>query len=227
MSLLDALIGKIAPHDCLGCGAEGHLLCAACGSQLALLPERCYRCLEISPGALTCAACYPASRLYRVQAATVYGGSAKALIWRLKLAGAQAAAHVMAKHMAPLVKRGSQKPLVVPVPTATSRSRQRGYDQAKLLARELACQARLPYLDCLSRHGQTHQHGLPRQERLAQLRSAFHAKQPWAIADAHILLVDDVVTTGATLEAAAATLESAGAARIDAVVFARPEAKSI
>jgi ComF family protein len=227
MSFLDLLISKIAPHECVGCGIEGYLLCVACGSQLVPLPEHCYRCLKGSQDYLTCVGCLPASQLHRVRVAAVYKGSAKQLIWRLKLAGARAAAHTMVKHMAFMIKQDVQRPLIIPVPTATSRARQRGYDQAKLLARELARQTRLPYLDCMSRTGQTHQHGLPRHTRLAQLNAAFRVRRPKAIAGADILLVDDVLTTGATLEAAAATLRAAGANRIEAVVFARPQTRHV
>lgn len=223
MSLFDTLIGKIAPYDCLACGAEGHLLCTACTNRLAVIPERCYRCQEISKNSLTCVNCRQASQLYRVQVATAYSGSAKALIWQLKLAGARATARIMANRMAMLVKDSTSGTVIMPVPTATSRVRQRGYDQAKLLARELARQTRLPYLDCLARHGQAHQHGLSRQQRLTQLASAFRVRRPQTVQAADVLLVDDVVTTGATLEAAAATLKTAGATQISAVVFARPQ----
>ena len=110
----------------------------------------------------------------------------------------------------------------MPVPTATGRARQRGYDQAKLLAHELSGQIRLPYLDCLVRSGQTHQHGLSRHDSLTQLKSAYRVKRSNRVTGAHIILVDDVVTTGATLEAAAAVLQATGASRVDAVVFAQP-----
>jgi ComF family protein len=227
MSLIDTLIAKIAPHDCLACGAEGHLLCAACADRLPPAAARCYRCRQTSLNSLTCTNCRPPSQLHRLPVATIYDSHAKALIWQLKLAGTRAAVRIMAARMAPLVKADTTNLLIVPVPTATSRARQRGYDQAKLLARELAWQARLPYRDCLARHGQTHQHGLSRQERLGQLSAAFRVKRPESIKGANILLVDDVVTTGATLEAAANSLQAAGATRIEAVVFARPAVRSI
>lgn len=226
MSLFDALISRIAPHDCLACGTEGYLLCGNCASRLAIFPEHCYRCLEPSAAGLTCAVCRRATRLHRVRVATVYDGSAKLLIWQLKLAGARTAARIMTRRMATLIKYDTATPVIVPVPTATGRVRQRGYDQARLLARELARQARLPYLDCLARHGQTHQHGSSRQARLIQLTAAYRVIRSKAVRGADILLVDDVITTGATLEAVAATLEAAGAARIEAIVFARPEAGS-
>lgn len=219
MSLFDWLIGVIAPHNCLACGTEGQPLCARCTAGLPVMPPRCYRCYRPSPGWLVCAACRPFSCLRSVRAATAYDGHAKDLIWRLKLNGARAAAGTMADQLVALAKR-TDKTIIVPVPTATGRIRQRGYDQAKLLARQLARRTRLPYLNCLARHGQTHQHGLSRQQRLAQLTGAFRVSKSGPVSGARIVLVDDVVTTGATLEAAATALLIAGAARVDAIVFA-------
>ncbi|HYH36181.1 MAG TPA: phosphoribosyltransferase family protein [Candidatus Saccharimonadales bacterium] len=142
---------------------------------------------------------------------------AKELVGRLKFSGAQAASERMARCMLPLLESGRY--LIMPVPTATSRVRSRGYDQAGLLARELSRQARLPYVDGLIRSGHTHQVGASRERRQQQLRDAFRVRAPHKIRGKHILLVDDVVTTGATLEAAGRALQAAGAARVDAAVF--------
>ena len=221
MSFFDALASKIAPYDCLGCGTEGQLLCLACTSRLVSVPERCYRCRKLSPEFLTCLVCCESSHLRRVKVATAYAGSAKDLIWKLKLSGAQAAARIMAHRLAALAESAHPAAIIVPVPTATSRQRQRGYDQAKLLARELARQTRLPYLDCLARSGQAHQHGASRRDRLTQLAAAFRVKRSRAVCGNRIILVDDVITTGATLETAAASLLAAGAATIEAAVFAQ------
>lgn len=104
--------------------------------------------------------------------------------------------------------------------------RERGYDQAKLLARKLAREARLPYADCLARSGQAHQVGSNRSQRLSQLSDAFRITKPRTVQNAYILLVDDVLTTGATLEAAAKVLHATGASSVDAVVFARTPIKT-
>jgi ComF family protein len=107
------------------------------------------------------------------------------------------------------------------VPTATSHVRERGYDQARLLAREISRQGRYTYLDCLSRVGQTRQVGASRERRQRQLRGVFRASVPDRVQNRLILLVDDVATTGSTLEIAAYALKSAGVRNIEALVFAR------
>ncbi|HSW85241.1 MAG TPA: ComF family protein [Candidatus Saccharimonadales bacterium] len=222
MSLLDSLLGIVAPHDCLACGAEGNLLCGLCAGSLQGIPDRCYRCRKLMNDSLTCEKCRQTSLLYSVKVAAVYGSVAKGLIWKLKLGGAQSSARIMAKYMAQQV-RVADRSVIIPVPTATSRIRQRGYDQARLIARELSLQTRAPYFDRLRRVGQMHQHGLSRQARLSQLSAVFRLKRPEQLRGRHVLLVDDVITTGATLEAAALVLRSAGAKRVEAVVFAQPE----
>jgi ComF family protein len=220
MNLVGVLIGKIAIHECLACGAEGSLLCSVCLAALPALPEHCYRCQAATPASVTCNVCRPASSLNSVRAATVYGYTAKKLIWKLKYAGAQAAAEIMASRMTPLLARGGRT-VLVSVPTTASRARQRGYDQSRLLARQLAKQTQLPWMDCLVRRDRAHQVGANREQRRQQLAGAFRVTQQRFVRDAHIILIDDVVTTGTTLETAAAVLKQAGAATIDALTFAQ------
>lgn len=221
MSILDQFLSLLAPHECLGCGAEGSIICANCASNLDPVPERCYRCRKLSPYCLTCTACRKQSRLKRVSVATIYDGVAKELVWKLKFSGAQSAAKSLAIIMNQQIET-NQELLIVPVPTATSRVRQRGYDQATLIARELSKLSGLKYARCLARVNQTHQVGSGRSKRIKQLTNAFRITNPHTIKDAHILLIDDVITTGATLESATKTLRLAGAKRIDALVFAQP-----
>jgi ComF family protein len=124
----------------------------------------------------------------------------------------------MAALMEPL-KTPVDDTLVVPVPTATGRVRRRGYDQARLLARDLSRRTGLPRIDCLARSGQTHQVGAGRERRLEQLRQAFRVRRAGAVCGRRILLVDDVVTTGASLESSARALLAAGAGRVEAITF--------
>ena len=215
--MLEQLIAWYAPHTCLGCGTEGALLCAACVHAIEPVADRCYRCHQLAARGRTCVACQRHSALYSVRAATTYAGSAKQLIGRLKFGGAQAAADGMARAMAALLP--DEDVLLVYLPTASSRIRRRGYDQAKLITRHLLRYTGKRSLACLARHGQQRQVGATREQRLKQLRESFTVIRP--VTGAHIVLIDDVTTTGASLEAAAAALKVAGAVRIEAVVFAR------
>lgn len=221
MSILDQFLSLLAPHECLGCGVEDSLICNNCSLELDVIPKRCYRCRKLSPNSLTCAKCRKQSRLKRVSVATIYDGLAKELVWKLKFSGAQAAAKSMAIIMNQQIEM-SRELLIVPVPTATTRVRQRGYDQASLIARELSMLSGLKYAKCLVRVNQAHQVGASRSQRIKQLSNAFRVTKPTTIKDAHILLIDDVITTGATLESAAKILKFHGAKRVDALVFAQP-----
>ena len=184
------------------------------------VPMACYRCRKLSDTAKTCPACRSSSDLFSVHAATVYEGLAKDLVWQLKFQGAQAAAEEMADMLRRFVPNHPDF-VIVPVPTATSRIRRRGYDQAALIARSLADKTGVQYAPALRRSGQHHQVGSSRTERIQQLKSAYRVARPTDIANKHVLLVDDVLTTGATLEAAAKAMRAAGAKRVSGLVFAR------
>jgi ComF family protein len=220
MKIAERLISVLAPHCCLGCGNEGAVVCRQCLADLPSLAGRCYRCHLPCPGQAICAVCRSSGQLQDVTACTRYDGVAKAAIRALKFSGAQATAVSLARQMSRLVPP-SQNVYITPIPTATSRRRTRGYDQAVLLSLAIVRQTRAVYLPCLTRHGQAHQVGSNRQARLQQLVNAFRAKRLLQVRGAHIILIDDVLTTGATLEAAAAVLYMAGAQSVEAIVFAQ------
>jgi len=155
--------------------------------------------------------------------ASYYDGIAKDLVWKLKFGGGQTAARQMSINMKNILNFSNCLPgtIIVPVPTATSRIRSRGYDQAELLARELSRLTGLRQVACLARLGQAHQVGANREQRQAQLAEVYFVKKASTVFGSQILLVDDVLTTGSTLEAASRVLKQAGARQIDAAVFAQ------
>ncbi len=144
----------------------------------------------------------------------------------LKFGGWGELAPVMARRLVPAARRigWPDSTLIVPVPTTPSRRRERGYNQAELLARALGGVIGFPVVDALRRsEGRATQIALPRAERLTNVDGAFRvvAERASCLAGRSILLVDDVLTTGATASAAATELSRAGAAEISLLAFAR------
>ena len=198
------------------------MLCGACSEEhIAPLPARCYRCKSATPDSRVCAKCRRTSRLKHVWVCTNYDQLAKQLIHDFKFTRKQAAAEPIARLMDDTLPFLPPKFVVMYVPTVTSRMRTRGYDQAKLLAQAVATHRSLRMVSGLARHGQARQVGATRQQRLTQLDTAFRVSKPDDIRGASVLLVDDLVTTGATLEAVAKCLRQAGAGPVSAVVFAQ------
>lgn len=221
MALIDNLLQLVVPHDCVLCSEEGSLLCAWCKPGACLpVPEICYRCHELSSESIVCNNCRSKTPLRYVKVHTNYDGAALKLIQLLKFDRAQAAAGVIAELMQESIPFIDKSILVTHIPAATSRVRLRGFDQSKLIAKAIARNGNRSHLTLLARLGQSRQVGSTRQQRLTQLTGAFRPVNQYIINNADILLVDDVLTTGATLEEAARTLKRAGARRVGAIVFA-------
>lgn len=224
MPLLDALLSTLAPHSCIVCNAEGKLVCNWCAPDaFPELPSRCYRCKKLTKDCAVCTSCRSQALLRHVWIRTDYGSTAKELLRLYKFERARAAADVIAKAMDETLPYMEGKTLVVPVPTATGRIRQRGYDHSALLARSIARRRNLMAVYALANLAQTRQVGANRQKRLEQLKNNFLVTRLSLVRGAEILLVDDVVTTGATLETAAKALKQAGAKSINALVFAQKQ----
>ncbi len=229
MSVLESAIGWLAPATCVGCGVEGSALCISC-SATEILPhgQRCWRCGAISEGGRTCKRCRQVGSPRYVWISTDYEGVAKKLVQKYKFGQLRAVATSIATVMAETflsfnsdAEIGKLDYLVVAVPTATSRVRQRSFDHAGLLAKSVARRLRLQSCPALGRIGQARQLGTSRSVRLAQPAGSYFIRDAKAINGRNVLLIDDVLTTGATLQAATSALRRAGAKRVDALVFAK------
>jgi ComF family protein len=229
MGVLESIIGWIAPPICLLCGSEGTSLCLSCAAN-NIIPygERCFNCSALSPLGRTCQKCRHLNAPRSVWVATDYQGASKTLIQAYKFNHQREAVRPVASLMVETFLNFNSdqgiretKYLIVPVPTATSRVRERGFDHSALLARHIARKLGLRYSHAMKRLGQSRQVGKTRAERLRQVEDKYVTKNAQEIRGRNILLIDDVVTTGATLTAAAQALRKAGARRVDALVFAK------
>lgn len=210
----------LAPAACLACGAPGADLCGACRRGLPWLPDpRCRRCGQ--PG--RCERCPARAQAFGAAWSPVaYAGPVQELVGALKVRRTRAAAEPMVAAMsrAPRWLCG-EAPVLVPVPTAPARARSRGFDQSALLAAGLASRGVGVVSACLERAGPaTRQRGAGRSERLAAGRIEV-AVQAGATVPPACVLVDDVHTTGATLDACARALRAGGAERVVALTYAR------
>jgi len=149
------------------------------------------------------------------------------IVYQIKYNGWKALAEPMAERMAAALSidgTGEQARIVIPVPTTSARLRTRGYNQAELIAAALARVTGRTMVSALQREGSTiSQTGLQPASRSANVAGAFFVPRGTAdaIHGARVLLVDDVLTTGATAVECAHALEAAGAADITVVTFAR------
>jgi len=163
--------------------------------------------------------CARGNALSGVSVGASYDGPVKELILRLKFHRLRAATDTAAELLMRAAGGWPDVQLVTSVPVAPSRHRERGYNQSELLARAVASRTGLPYYPLIGRLTTTHQIGLDRSTRLEQVAGAFYAAQ--GLDGQRVLLVDDVVTTGATMSACAEVLRGAGASLVWAAAVAR------
>jgi len=228
MNVIDSITAIIAPHQCLACGDEGSVLCGRCITSAGNSPiSRCAGCKVLTTDFSVCKSCKRWLPLTQIQVATEYDGIYEQLVKSYKFDCARQAVEPIAKIMVDTIdfsQTGKIGVIYCPLPTAPSRIRQRGFDHTRLLMQTIAGKSPdLLATQLLSRKTNIRQLGSTRAQRMKQLNGEFYVseKNKSLLHNAHIVLVDDVVTTGASLAAAAAALKKAGAARVSAIVFAQ------
>lgn len=223
-----ALVSEsVFPARCIGCGTRGTALCRGCRQQLPYLPPGvCRRCAARRGPGGSCHGCPRLSTaISSVRAPFAYQGAARAAVLTLKFRSGRFLAPLMGELMRDQLQlRPLRADIVVPVPLAPRRQRERGFNQALLLAEEVAGAVHGRVVrDALERQDRPAQQTLGAADRLTNLEGAFRCRAAAfaSVEGQRVLVVDDVVTTGATISACAHVLAEAGAARITALAFAR------
>ena len=222
MTILEYAVSLLTPLQCHLCKEEGAMLCASCVDEV--FPEqlsRCYICNKLTKQQQVCSSCRSRSRLRRIWWLGHYEETIKQLILKMKYQRGRGYARAFGELLAVSLPYIQEDTLIVPVPTASKRVRQRGFDQAVLIAESLAKNRGLQIQHVLVRTTQVDQIGKRKEQRLKQMSSSLIIAPKRSIKGRTVLLVDDVLTTGATLETAARVLREAGAAHVDAAVIAR------
>jgi ComF family protein len=225
MRVLRPVLDFMLPPRCPGCSdivAEDHRFCANCWSQLEFLTAQgCKHCARPlgTDDDLTCASCLAQPPEYdAVIAAVAYGDIARRVVLRLKHARRPGLARTIASILA---DRLPDDGLLIPVPLHRWRLWRRGFNQSVAIANALRRRQRMPVdVASLRRMRATPMlRGLGPDQRKRAVRGAFNVAGRFD--GQHILLVDDVLTTGATANACAKALKKAGAARVTLVCWAR------
>ena len=214
-TIIDTLLSVVAPHLCSGCGEIGTTFCDNCKYDIIRVPFLhcilCDRAAEIG-------VCDDHKTVFNQAWVVGSRGSAlQRLIDEFKFKNMKASAAELAdlldKRLPPL-PNGT---VFVPIPTAPSHIRERGYDHTLLITKELARKRLLPVKQVLLRHNELTQHRVGRKERFIQAETAFTVK---SALDPELMyvIVDDVVTTGATITQAAKLLRQARAVNICAAI---------
>jgi ComF family protein len=235
----DAALALVYPQACAVCGGNvesrgGGAVCDACWKTTSLFSESdllCWKCGALSPAQIDearrtqvrCGRCdndaYACAR-----ACGSYDGALRASILQLKRQPHVPARLLSLIHEVQCCEPFDRAEVIVPVPLHESRERERGFNQAAVLARELARVTKLPFDEhSFVRCVQTERHraGMDAKARRQSVVDAFVVRRNDFIAGKRVLLVDDVFTTGATVSACAAVLKDAGAEEVLVLTVAR------
>lgn len=220
-------------QNCLLCDepAEAEMpICVACEAEMPWLGEHCQTCaLPLPEAGLTCDGCLLEPPAYeQVAVPWRYDFPVDSLITRFKHNAKWPFGHLLADVLSQYLQHRFDEDLprpdaLLPVPLAARRLRQRGFNQAAMLARWLSRQLDLPCEESVVHRIQdtSAQQDLDAKARKRNLRNAFALTSDANVKGRHLALVDDVLTTGATAQALARLLMNAGAARVDVYCLAR------
>ncbi len=212
--MLDKMLSFVAPHHCYSCGEIGQNICISCKNDIINEPYlACVACgVRLAVGSSgVCELCrVPYSRAWCVSTRELV---LKSAIDGLKFSNNKSVAADLAMILAEILPNLPEGTVLVPVPSIEAHVRQRGYDHVGIIVAELSKLKNTPVMKVLNRKTSSRQLGASRQLRLKQAREAYECNQKLDSKTTYLLL-DDVLTTGATAYYCAKTLKNAGAKNI-------------
>lgn len=216
--MLEKLIEFIAPDECLVCRLEGRCLCEGCAKSV-LQPKKqsCVFCNTLNETGKTCPNCYRKHGLAGATIAYRYEGSVKELIAQMKYQNRRSVARYFASKLP--TEPARQDYIICYVPADGPARRRRGYDQAEILARAYAKQVGAKAQSLLYRKQHSAQVGKGRTNRFESVQGNFLSRT--RIDGKEVVLIDDVITTGATTSECAKVLKAAGAKSVWALAIAK------
>jgi ComF family protein len=224
--LKSVALDLLYPRWCVGCSKEGNFVCSSCCQSLPrIMPPLCPRCGRPQASGILCSTCVSwLAAIDGIRSPFQFDGVMRKAIHQLKYRNLRAIAEPLAGLLSDwLTAHYVPAEVLVPVPLHSKRLRERGYNQSGLLARELAKLAGLPVIDgCLIRTRLAPPQAKTQnvKERRGNVTDAFVCRDH-RLKGNQVLLIDDVTTSGATLDACAAALKDAGAASVWGLVLAR------
>ena len=223
MHVVELVTRGLTSNRCNRCSTEGASLCSSCATSLQEAPKSsCIVCNTLTLGGKLCTPCRQKTKLYSLNAAYRYEGDAEKFLRNYKYDGERDLASPLAVSIEDIVPPITYD-LLIWVPSSPARVRRRGFDHTKKIGKRLGKSLQIKTIQPISRIGHGRQVGSNRATRFEQVQTQYSIKPHVVpkLKNKHILLVDDVATTGATITYCARLLRNAGAKRVDAVVFAR------
>jgi competence protein ComFC len=218
--MLDTILSFVAPHLCSGCGEIGTPLCDNCKYNITQDPFlSCLSCGKpTGAGGNLCLSCRPGYN--KAWCVGERSGVLQRLVGNYKFQNMHAVHRSLSSLLDESLPNLPPETIIVPIPTSASHIRERGYDHMLLVVRHFARLRQLEVQQVVGRRGATVQHHANRQKRLAQVKQTFFVNHPIDVTVPY-LIIDDVVTTGATVGYVSKLLRQAGAKQVWVAAIAR------
>lgn len=221
MKFIDKLTSVIAPHNCIVCRSEGAILCESCYlSEFVPKISSCFLCNKATNNFSTCQNCQRKTPIKQLYVATYLDKYSQEMVHRLKFDRLYGAGDRIAQILRDNSPPMSKDTIITYVPTSPDRVRKRGYDHARLIANSFAQMHGLACLPFVAKINATRQVGANKKQRADQASNAYTTLKRDVDPKRKIILIDDIITTGATLGACVKIMKKAGYKNVTCLVFA-------